>query len=367
MIIGIDARSAIGKRAGIGNYFLNLIRNISLNDNANNIILYVDREPDFDIANQNIEIRVFRYPILLWHFRVMIDIRLSKIDCYYTSSNIIPLMLPLNKSILFIADMTGILFGNYHTVKVRLLTQFSRIAAKKARMIITISESSKNDIVKLLKVAPTRVKVTYLASSDDFYVISDNYYLKNVKIRYRLPGKFILFVGSIEPRKNFDGLIDAYNKIRRSIEQKLVIVGGRGWKNSAIYKRIKEKGMQDDVLFVGYVPDSDLVAVYNLADLFIYPSFYEGFGIPLLEAMSCGVPIVASHSSSIPEVVGEAGLLCDPYDSADIAKKIESVIMSPKVSRDLIHKGFLQQRRFSWRITCDLTVKAFNEAGKYIL
>lgn len=368
MLIGIDIRSAIGQRAGIGNYARHLVENLSRLDNSNRYILYANASCEKAVfingRNKNFEVKVFKCPLVVWHIMVFFDVLFRKIDLYLTPSYIIPAILPQKRCVIILCDITGYLFPEYHTLKVRMLTKLTKIAISKARLILTISKNTKNDIVSYFNVADHFVRVTHLAAAENFRVIEDRTYLNDIRIRHNLPDNYILFVGSIEPRKNLVGLISAFDKIKTKVKHKLVIVGGKGWLNSEIYVAIKEKKLENDVVFTGYVSDEELVALYNLADLFVYPSFYEGFGIPPLEAMACGTPVITSDTSSLPEVVGDAALMVNPKNTDVLASSIITVLNDETLRNRMVLDGLSRAKQFSWRRTADETLEIFEEMSK---
>lgn len=243
----------------------------------------------------------------------------------------------------------------------RLLTKLIKIAIYRARLILTISENSKNDLISYFNLPDHLVRVTHLSVAKNFRVIDNTAHLNDFKVRHSLPDNYILFVGSIEPRKNLIGLINAFDKIKTKIKHKLVIVGGKGWLNSEIYAAIQEKKLESKVIFTGYVSDEELVAIYNLADVFVYPSFYEGFGIPPLEAMACGTPVITSNTSSLPEVVGEGGIMLDPSDTRAWASSICRVLRDESLRSKMVLNGLLQAKKFSWERTARETLKVFEE------
>jgi len=360
MIIGIDVRTAIGEKAGIGNYTYNLVKNLAEIDKKNYYILYSNKLPDFKLSNEKFQIKIFKYPSVLWHLRVFLDIIFNKVDIYHTSSMIIPSMLK-NRCAIFIPDVTNFLFPQYHTLKVKISKIFYKRAIRNAKAVLTNSLNSKNDIISLFGDLNNKITITYLAASDEFKIIDNLAYLEKIRSIYNLPDKFILFVGSIEPRKNLKGLIEAFSRIKEIISHKLVVVGGKGWLNSEIYKVIEEKQLQNNIIFTGYVPDKDLVVIYNLADLFVYPSFYEGFGFPVLEAMSCGVPVISSNTSSLPEVCGDAGIMVNPYDNEQLAETILKVLKDQFLRNKMITEGLKQTKKFSWENTTKQTLSVFEE------
>ena len=261
---------------------------------------------------------------------------------------------------------------------------------KKFDYIVAVSENTKQDIIELCGVEPEKVKVIYSGIEDiykpnyelritnyEFGIIRNKSrtfgggllnpvpkidfvdpaaeqggYSKKVRDKYNLSDKFILFLGTIEPRKNINGLIRAYEilKERNSdlSQYKLVIAGGNGWRSEGIYKVWQESKYKDDIIFSGYIEKKDKVYLYNLASLFIYPSFYEGFGFPPLEAMASGTPVITSFTSSLPEIVGGAGLMVDPYNINDLAIAMEKVLIDDGLRDNLIIKGLERVKNFNW-------------------
>ncbi len=200
--------------------------------------------------------------------------------------------------------------------------------------------------------------------------LSDLIRLVNIKRRYNLPNKFILYLGTLEPRKNIEGIISAYDVLRRKNnlpaqageldEVKLIIAGGRGWKSKNILKQWQSSDYKDDIIFLGYVESEDKIYLYNLASVFVYPSFYEGFGYPPLEAMACGLPVITSFSSSLPEVVGEAAIMIDPYNINQIAEAIRQVLTDYELRDGLIKKGLERAKQFSWAKAAGEYLEVFN-------
>ncbi|OGF30743.1 hypothetical protein A3H09_01010 [Candidatus Falkowbacteria bacterium RIFCSPLOWO2_12_FULL_45_13] len=181
---------------------------------------------------------------------------------------------------------------------------------------------------------------------------TDERKLTEVKNKYSLPKKFILYLGTIEPRKNVDGIMAAYNELRITSyelrDYKLVIAGGRGWKSRGIYKEWERSEFKNDIKFLGYIDPADKVYLYNLATVFVYPSFYEGFGLPPLEAMACGLPVVSSFTSSLPEVVGDASLMADPYNVNDLARALAEILTDNNLRNKLIGRGLERAKKFTW-------------------
>ncbi len=225
--------------------------------------------------------------------------------------------------------------------------------------VLVVSEATKQDLIRYCRVDSQKVRVIYNGVSERFHPLSGS--LEAVRERYGLPKRFVLFVGTVEPRKNLARLVEAFNHAAGRIEQSLVVVGAKGWKTSPIYQEISRSPVRDRIHVAGFVPDEDLPAVYNLADAFMYPSLYEGFGIPVVEAMACGIPVVTSDVSSLPEVAGDAALLVDPLDTARLAEAMERIVHDHAMRAALRAKGLERAKRFSWDASAAQVVQCFRE------
>ena len=188
-----------------------------------------------------------------------------------------------------------------------------------------------------------------------------------VKARYKINRDYILFVGTLEPRKNITNIIRAYNMLPHHLKYNhlLVICGKKGWYYEEIFRTVEELNLEDNVIFTGYVPDKDVPLLMNGAKVFVYPSFYEGFGLPPLEAMACGTPVISSNVSSIPEVVGNAGILVNPNNVEELSDAIVRVVSNEELRAQLSEKGLRQANKFSWRATVEKTVEVYNRVGFY--
>lgn len=236
-------------------------------------------------------------------------------------------------------------------------------AVEKADRIIAVSENTKKDIIERWPKAKEKIRVVYEAADSLFKKISDEDKKEGIRRKYRLPHEIILFVGSLKKHKNIERLLEAYTSLKsRGIRHRLVIIGRYSPGETGILRKIEST----DALYPGEVPIQDLVVIYNLADLLVIPSLYEGFGLPALEAMACGVAVASSSASSLPEVVGEAGILFDPYDISDISDKVYQVLMDKGLRQDLIEKGFKRVGDFSWEKTAEQTLDVYREVLSYL-
>ena len=272
-----------------------------------------------------------------------------------------------NKKIVTVHDLTPLVFPEHFRagLKGSLKWQLQKLALKNANAIVTDSESSKRDVIKYIGINSEKIKVVYLAAGEEFKRINDKgLMIKEIRKKYGLPEKFILYVGDATWNKNLPRLIEVASKI----SVPLVMVGKalidrnidtkNPW-NKDLVKVQEEASQNKNVLRLGFVSSEDLVALYNLATLFIMPSIYEGFGLPVLEAMGCGCPVVTSRGGSLAEVVGEAGRYIDPYDVDCIAKGISEVFNDPSLQKELSQKGIIQSRKFTWRKTADETMGVY--------
>ena len=235
------------------------------------------------------------------------------------------------------------------------------MAVRRMHAIITVSQASKQDIMRYLSVPREKIMVIPEAAGAHYRPLSQEI-IQPALLRYGVTFPYILYVGSLESRKNLPRLLQAYAQLREWSQQwRLVIVGARRWKYTPIFDTVQELGLQSHVHFTGYVEEEDLPALYNGADLFVFPSLYEGFGLPVLEAMACGTPVITSNTSSLPEVAGDAALLVDPYDVDAIAGAMRQVLESPTLAAEMREKGLAQASRFSWERTARETVAVYKQ------
>jgi glycosyltransferase involved in cell wall biosynthesis len=243
------------------------------------------------------------------------------------------------------------------------LQRATRWTANRAAAIITGSESAKGDILYLLGVPEAKVRVIPDGVAEEMHPIDAPGRIDALRRRYALPERMILFLGTLEPRKNITTLIEAYALLRHDTDMvhRLVIAGGKGWYYEQVYAAVKRLGLDGDVVFPGFIPQEELALLYNAADLFVYPSLYEGFGLPPLEAMACGTPVVVSNTSSLPEVVGDAGVTVDPSDAEALAGAIWDLLRQPERCRALSEAGLARAKRFSWNTTAARTAALYLE------
>jgi glycosyltransferase involved in cell wall biosynthesis len=225
--------------------------------------------------------------------------------------------------------------------------------------VITVSQASKQDIVRYLKIPPHKVHVVYLCANQAYKPLPAAV-VADVRQRYQLPDAYLLYVGSYEPRKNLMRLLQAFARLKQpSLRHKLVIVGPRRHTASQIASKLAELGIEQNVILTDYIKEADLPAIYNGADLFVFPSLYEGFGLPPLEAMACGTPVITSNTSSLPEVVGDAALIVDPYDIDALAVMIKRALFDEDLRTDLRRRGMQRAAQFTWERTACETLEVY--------
>lgn len=266
-------------------------------------------------------------------------------------------------SVVTVLDVSYLLHPKLVEPRVRwMLKALVGPSIRAATRVITISEASHRDIVTLYGVDPDKVVVTPLAAAKQFRPVSDDE-VARVRSKYRLGAIYVLSVGNILPRKNIGRLVEAFSMIAASIENvQLVIVGRSAWKGSEVEQRVRQLGLTGRVRFLGYVPDEDLPALYSGAQVFCFPSIHEGFGLPVLEAMACGTPTIASNASSLPEVVGDAGLLFPPDSVTEMAAMLRLVLLDPELRLTLASKGTRRAASFSWDRTAQRTEDVYGDA-----
>jgi glycosyltransferase involved in cell wall biosynthesis len=234
-------------------------------------------------------------------------------------------------------------------------------------LILTLSEFSRRDIIETYAVDPARVFVTPAAAASHFKPVTDETQLKEMRERYGIGSDYFLSLGSIQPRKNLTRLIEAYRSLRakRPANQspQLVIAGKRGWLDNEVFRAAQQDGLNESVKFIGYVPEEDLPTLYSGATCFVYPSYFEGFGLPVLEAMQCGAPVIAGNQTSLPEVAGDAALLFNPFDAKALAEAMVMVLDRPDFRAGLRVKGLARAAEFCWAETARLTLRAYERAA----
>jgi glycosyltransferase involved in cell wall biosynthesis len=386
MRICVDIRCLMeGRRTGVEEYTLGILKNLLLLDKKNVYVLFFNswKNPVFDFSYfsqfKNVRLKKSRVPnkILNFFFWYLgwpkIDRLAGGADVVFMPNIIFGSVSRRVKLVVTIHDLSFERHGEYFSRKRKWWHLFinTKKICDRADKIIAVSASTKNDIMGLYEIKEEKIEIIPSAAGEKFRVISRNdAKLVVVKEKYRLPYKFILNLSTIEPRKNISGVVQAYAALQKYAHEnnnaelakyKLVIAGERGWLGEKIYDEINRSEYKESIQVVGSVLDEDKEYFYNLASLFVYPSFFEGFGFPPLEAMQCGVPVIASNNSSLPEVVGNAGILVDPDRPDEIYRAMKEILENRELREILIKKGLERAKEFDWKKTAQKTLEIFNE------
>ena len=355
--IGVDGNEAnVEKKVGVSVYTLNLLRYFSkVADQEHCFIVYLKYTPSLELPEEN---KYFKYKVIKGNFlwsQIYLPIYLSthrEIDVYFSPAHYLLSFCPVPQ-IVTIHDLAYQYFPNDFTKKdLWQLKNWTRLSVKKANKIIAVSKTTKKDIIKIYNVDETKVTIIYngyeKTTKEKTSAVEDPPAGGGKTAEVKLK-KYILFVGTIQPRKNLSVLIDAFNKfLEQNKNFKLVIVGKKGWLYEDIFKKVKTLKLEDKVIFTDHITDEELVWYYQNAFCFVLPSLYEGFGIPILEAMSNNCPTIISMNSSLPEVGGEASLYFDPKNSEDLLEKIVTLQKNKELRKELITKGKKRVKDFSW-------------------
>lgn len=260
------------------------------------------------------------------------------------------------KVITTIHDLTYILYPNtMDTSNRKRLEKDMKSTVKRADYIITISESSKRDIIKYLHVDENKIQVIYPGVDEIYKKVLNSDEITTVKNKYNIHGKYLLYLGTLEPRKNIETIIRAYNCFEKSDKDnvKLVLAGKKGWLYESIFKLVKEFNIEDNVIFTDYIDDMDKAPLYQGAEVFLFPSLYEGFGIPVIEAMASGIPVITSNSSSLPEAAGDAAIITEPLDYKKISESIERILNEDGLREKMVAEGIKQANKFNWDLSAE--------------
>jgi len=371
MNIAINTLALYKTKTGMGRYIVELIGRVPKEDNQTTFFVYLSKKNKkyFDLSQENIIVKkvswFWSFPFfkILWE-QIFLPFSLWKnnIKLYHAPGFTLPLWKPNNtRFVVTIADMTFFSHPEYHTWwKVLYFQSLIPFSLKKADAIITISKNTKEDILQMQKIRISKEKIHAIPLGvDEHFTVQKEKNSMSILKKYQITTPYILFVGMLEPRKNVVGLIEAFVKISNKKMHKLVIVGKKGWKYHSIFQKVKELHLEKEVIFVGYVPDEDLPALYNTATCFVYPSFYEGFGIPVLEAMACRCPVITSKNSSLEEIGGDAAIFVNPYNIKTIKEAMELLLNDQDERKKRQNAGLLQVQKFSWTIMAKKTKEIY--------
>ena len=367
MKIGIDARTLINRR-GIGNVVFHLLQGLSKIPYECSFVIYVDDFKSIELIPRDprFSVKVLRpniYPI--WEqIRLPISVMQDDLDILHCPGNSAPVFLPTRvKLVLSIMDVMFMFPSTQLPKSPSWYQRFGReylkyvvpIVAKRAAAITTISSSSRNDITQYIDVPSDSVNVIWLAANESCSITPDSSQLNAMRTSFQLNDPFVLALGALDPRKNTETILRSFAKFKQQhpcvIKLALVGLPSRGIEK---FRRVADDlGIGNDVVFAGFVTEDDLVALYNAAELLLYPSLYEGFGLPVLEAMICGTPVITSPCGSIPEIAGDAALMVDPHDEDALANALKMLLTNKVVYNNLVEKGKVRADLFSWQLAAE--------------
>lgn len=371
MNIGINALILKKNNTGTGYYTKSLIEEIVKNK-AHNFYIFVKDKSLLNIEKENVKIIDIPYAnkgalqkIISEQFLLKKYVKKYKIDLLHSTSFIIPFNIRHIPSVVTVHDMFHELFKNtIRPVNRMYYNIFFNRSIRKSDFIIADSENTKIDIEKILKIKSDKIKTVHLGLSKVFedFIETDEKIVEYQSMN--LPEKYILYVGSLEPRKNIGKAIEAYNLIKDKVEEKLVIVGARKWKVSSLVEIINKNNLEDKVIFTGYVDEKILPLVYKKSTLFLFPSLYEGFGFPVIEAMSMEVPVVTSNNSSLAEIAGESAKLINPNNIDEMADAVIEILKNKDKKDKMVNNGQENLKLYKWEKTAKETLEAYETAYK---
>jgi glycosyltransferase involved in cell wall biosynthesis len=370
MKVGVDIRVLLDKKySGVAGFTYNLLKNIIKKDERNAYYFFYNSFKKFKMPDFIPEEKIIstRYPNKIFNYFLQKRLaypRLDKViggsDIFYSPHINFSSFSSKSKNIITIHDLSFLRYPEFFSKRKNFWHQAINIKKniKKFNKIIAVSHNTKNDIIELLNVSPEKIEVVYPGLPEfSFSKIFSGDYLEK---KYNINREYLLYLGTIEPRKNISGLISAYNLLRENgYDFLLVLAGAWGWKTDEIRKKWKSSPYKDDIRFISYVDDEAKPLLYEKAKLFVYPSFYEGFGFPPLEAMSFSLPVIASNVSSLPEVLGDGALLVNPDKPQEIYLAIKNVLMDESLRQNLIKKGQARVAEFNWGKTSEEYLRIF--------
>lgn len=371
MLIGIDtSRAARALRTGTENYSLYLLRALIAQRKEHRFRLYFNEPPPEGLlpCDKRVEWCIVPFPRLWTHLRLSYEMIRQPPDVLFVPAHVLPLVHP-RRSVVTVHDVGYRRYPTMHPWASRYYLDWStRWNVRTAAHIVADSEATREDLVSFYRADPAKITVAYPAGTPGLGPVEDPARLEEVRARYHTGEEYFLYVGTIQPRKNLITLLEAYarllaeGKLPRRV--RLVLAGRPGWLCEGILARAWQADLADQVILPGYVPVEDLAALLSGAVAFVFPSWYEGFGLPVLEAMACGVPVITSNTSSLPEVAGDAALLINPAEVGDLANAMACLYDDKALRQDLSQRGQARARAFRWEVCAERVLEVLEMVGE---
>lgn len=363
MNIAIDAsRTTRRNRTGTENYALQLLRHLLSLESSHHYSLYFrdDPAPDLFMPSPNWTQHVIPWRRMWTHLRFAAELWRTRPAVTFVPAHTLPRYFP-GKALVTVHDLGYLHFPEAHPVKERRYLDWSTAySAKRATLVLADSQATQADLIQHYNIPAEKIRVVYPGVDETLQPVTDPQHLAYVRAKYGINGRYLFFLGTLQPRKNIERLVQAYARWctrSNTTDVQLVLSGNVGW----LYQEAWTANIEG-VHLTGYVADEDVAALYSGATALLFPSLYEGFGFPVLEAMRCGTPVVCSNTSSLPELAGDAALLVDPTDTDGLASAIGRIVNDATLRQDLIQKGYQQATRFTWHHTAEQTLAVLEEA-----
>lgn len=378
MVIGVDVTAALTQGGGIGRYTRELVQALAMVDGQNSYRLFSAKPPaNLPVPEPLPQAQNFAHkPAPLderWLYRLWYRLRLplpvqwvtGQLDLFHSPDFVLP---PVNGRIPTLLTVHDLSFVHYpHVFPERLVSYLNQVvpwSISRASHILADSQATRQDLLNIWQVPPEKVTVLYSGVHARFQPVEDVAMVTAVRQKYRLHDwPYVLSVGTLQPRKNYQMLIRAFAPLANKVPHHLVISGGKGWLYEEMLAEVERQDLTGRVHFIGFVADADLPTLYSAADLFVFPSLYEGFGLPLLEAMGCGTAVLTANSSSLPEVAGTAARQLSPTDQAAWTENIQALLANTDLRHELVRAGFAQVKQFSWQTAAQQLLKIYQQIG----
>jgi glycosyltransferase involved in cell wall biosynthesis len=380
MLIGIDAsRATAARRTGTEMYSLHLIRALLAQGEGHRFRLYFNQAPAPGLFPGGADKRVMPFPRLWTHLRLSREMKSAPPDVLFVPSHVLPVVHP-PRCVVTVHDLGYHYYPEAHTLFQNVYLRWStRYNARTATRILADSDATREDLLRYYGIPEERITVVYPGRDETLMPVKDPQALNVVRDRYGLSAPYFLYVGTLQPRKNLVRLVHAFaaltsasrarseptdGRADRVSEPLLVLAGQKGWLYEEILANVRKLGLEDRVILTGYVQDADLPGLLSGALAFVFPSLYEGFGLPVLEAMACGTPVICSNVSSLPEVGGDAALQIDPLDTEALAEAMRQVSADEGLRTTLVERGYEQVLRFSWQRCASQVLQVLEDVGR---